>query len=370
MRTCCKVIILSIILLLVSCGKKSEFIPDKSLEVNKFPVTLGLKEISPVKDSLPTMGITGFRVIDSLLLVSVNEEKGFWRLYDLPNLELKDSIFNVGGGSGEYDFPIPASYISLLEGDKDKTIISFPFKNNTRIMLMEYEVDDENNLTLNPIEELDLPLSSFPLITFMLDKKRILRYNVVPEEGKLIREILSPYNDNKDYVASIPVMAYLNSMKVDNTSDISALMTIPLIRPDGLMMVEAPYSDNELFISNTVTGENMKIRYPDLENVAHHISEPLKTSEELPVIFEGGMSSKTFFSLLRYNVSEDGKKTEYLDFFSWEGKPLGSIKLPTIDIISVDIYRDKGWLFYHDSNKDKISAYDISNFLNDFDLAE
>ena len=105
-------------------------------EIEEFPINLDLTKQAPLDRSIPSMGIMELRVMDSLLIASVNEPHKFWHLYSLPDLELMDSVLDIGNGPGEFDIPVPATYISILEKEEGKKSIAIPHISNYKMVIM------------------------------------------------------------------------------------------------------------------------------------------------------------------------------------------------------------------------------------------
>ena len=341
------------LLLTVSCNhKESEF---SESEIISFPTTLDLTDIAPLPSSIPSFGIMDLRVVDSMLLVSVDDNRDFWHIYSLPSLEKVDSLLSIGGGPGETDMPVPASYVSEIRNKAGKTIIAFPTIINSKMVLID-EKSGNNNLSYGIDTILEIPVERNSLITYMLDEDRILNYKVIPEQKRVLREIIG-LSVQKNH--EIPLMEYLNKRHVDDMSEIFEIITIPAIQPGGRMIVEIPGFMNEQYLYDTKTGNGKKIIYPGLKN---NVSNLRILSDKRP-IFGSAYGHEDYFTYLRYENQENGKVKTFMDFVDWNGNPLGSILLPDKTIRCADISEKNGLLICIDADLEGIMCYNISDFL-------
>ena len=350
-------------LISISCGSREDNPDIKTInDISEFPKTVDLSLMASLDDSIPSMGISDIRIVDSLLIVSVNEDMNYWHLYSLPDYNPIDSMLNVGGGPGETVMPMPVSFASLIAGKEDsQKRIGLPTVVTSKMILMDLDKSEKGN-TLRLDTVVDLPVEPGSPLTFMLGEDKVFNYTILPEEKKVKREI-------KDIVSGqsltsngeIAAIDLLNSRVVDDMSQISTLMTYPMVKPDGGKVAEIPSFNNVIYLYDTNTGESGKIIYPHLKRQTHYNA---MNPEKSKPTFGGGYGYDDFFTLLRYIYKDDENKEEYLDFISWDGKPLGSIKLPNSDIRRCEISLLDNKLLCLVAGEDNIVSYDISAFLD------
>ena len=355
--------IVGIAIILTECdGSKTELI--STIRIKEFPITIELSESDKIDNNITSFGITEIRVVDSLLIVSVTDNRGFWHFYSLPDCTLKDSIFDKGGGPGEFLYPVPCYMASIIKDTENKTTVAIPTIVNSKMIFLD--LDRENSLSddspKDKRDEIEIPSISGTIATFMLDSNRILNFSIIPEEHRIQRDIINLSAGQQLGTTDIKAFEILNATRAAIGSQVSLISTQPAIKPDGTMVAEIPNYNNEIYVYNTIDGESLRLIYPQQKP---SVRKAEKLMSENKIIFGGGYGYDEFFTLLRYKMLFDNEQEEYLDLISWDGIPLGSIKLKNSHIRRCDIDLNQGVLYCLDSQNDIIECFDISKFINE-----
>lgn len=334
-----------------------------SEEITQYPVSLDLIMSEPLNIKVPSMGMTDFRIVDSLLIVSVNENHNFWHLFSLPDLETKDSIFDVGGGPGEFLMPIPASYLSNVRKNNGTIVIGVPFLEKSKMELFNIKWG-EDKIILDRESELNIPVERNSFISYMLGENNVLNLTIKPEEGRIEREIIE-LESSESAPSENVIIKMLNNRKVEDLSQLPLLMTHPIVKPDGRFVAEIPGIKNEIYLYASDGSICKKIVFPELKKISEEI---IRDKDYQKSIFKGGHGYDDFFTIMRYDTSGDREEKYYLDFINWDGKPLGTIQLPEKKIRSCDLSLDNSLLFCLDEEEDEMFSYDISDFIERLNL--
>lgn len=367
-----KIILFSFVmtsLLLSSCNQNKSTGSDLDKEIRNldFPITLDLSTKEPLSDSISSIGITGFRIFDPLVVVSVEDNNGFLHVYSLPELTQYDNLLKVGGGPNEVPEVIPMDYASQFYDEKaGKTKLALPSLVNSRMFILDFTTNADNRQTLRLDTIIELPSENNSLLTFMLDNERILDFIVDMQNAKIKREILNIKTGEPEYPEfGIEAIEKLNDRQVEDLSKISLLTSYPIFRPNSSLVAEIPGYNNEIQMYDTKTGTSKKIIYKDFDQKISHADQLLENNHSL---FDNGSGYEQFFTVIRNDWKSGNEPTKYLDFISWEGLPLGSIQLPYSNFIVCDISLKDGKLYCLNYETDKIDTYDISEFLKGLDV--
>lgn len=341
--------------MLSGCGISSDK-TIKAVSSKSFPVLLNLCEMKDSILDIHSFGISEIKVVDSLLVVSTLDNENFWHLYSLPSLDSVGKIFNVGNGPFELPMPVPCFQSSFFHDEQNSIIVAVPQIDRQKILKINLsdflKERDYNNAAI-----VDLKSSPMTIWTYCLDDNRYLQASVNAEQNQIVRNLINP--SNKPY-GNNGYFEDLNERKVENPEDLQLLLTTPAIKPDGGKVAEIPGFSNKVTIYDTTDDEGVIIEYIDIPGDKGIVSQYMKNNVSL---FGGGYGYDNYVAIIRNDIEQGSIVNQHIDFFSWEGCQLGSINLGKKSIRRFDIDEINGILLCLDSDKDAISAYDVSSFL-------
>lgn len=325
--------------------------------VKKFPQQVELQKGEKV--NLPIIGISNFRIIDSLLVVGKKETQNIWQFVTLNDLHTVGSMVNIGEGPNEFliapntnsnsNFYLhnDSLYVDLFDNQKGKVLavnILQSFKDKKLKVAQTYNAFSNNDFNVVRLSNGDY------LVRTINDDATQLNRTV--------------RNSTTGKETTTKVLNKLNGAKVNVGEDFNILGTIIKTTPDNVIY-EAPISLNYLNIysvdgttSKTVCiGENLY----DIDAIMEtDRGERIKTFSDLKIF-------PKFFGVVyigeqkkKYQQEQGRMPSIYL--FTLDGKPLTEIKMQR-RITSFDIDLQHGYLYTLDSQADEFLRYDIRNIL-------
>lgn len=321
-----------------------------------FPAVLSLSAPDGVTLDLPSMGIMEIRVADTVLVVSVSDQKGFWHLYSLPGIDSIGRILDVGQGPNEFLMPLPCGQASFTPDENGHTIVTAPFMVIPRMVEFALSPENMGSRGLTAYRTIDVPTSDLSLWAFRLDSDRILVAEALPDENRVRRRILRTGTHYAEESANKAIEA-LNARNVSDMSELPLLLTSPAIRPDGTMVAEIPGFGNGICVYDTGTGESVTIEYADRDSGRDRQKEMMAKNMQL---FNGGIGYENYFAVLRNNYSAGKASGQSIDFFGWDGRPLATVNLPDdMKFRRFDIDRRNSAIYCLDGDNDRIVKFKV-----------
>lgn len=340
-----------------SCGSNSKE-TIQVVDVNQFPVSIKLNETDAITLPIKSFGISEIKVVDSLLIVSVLGNENFWHVYSLPQMDSIGSYFNVGNAPYEMTMPIPCYQSSFYKNGND-IIASIPLPERQKMVKFNMtklisDNDYEGNATF-----WDINSENMTAWTYCLDDEQYIQAYIDPIDKRIVRTIRN-YSNN-EIVNNNKYIEKLNSKSIEKIEDIQLLLTNPAIRPDGRMVAEIPGYSNQIVIYEIFDKNGVCIEYKDLQKEAQDVDKLINNFTSL---FGGGYGYNDYFALIRNKIDKGNVIDQSIDFFSWDGNPIGSIDLGMNTIRRFDISERNGILFCLNAESDCIITYNISSFLD------
>jgi hypothetical protein len=347
--------ILTVILLLAvvfGCGqeKPATTLAFKDVvKVKGYPIEAVLEKSTPVE--LHTVGIKNIHVLDSLLMVVKDSEKGFLSVYRLPGMDSLGSYILKGNGPGEQLFcPLFSGMTFFKNGNSLCVGMMDP-----RGTYMEYDVDrsiKEGKTVLVSQNQLQ---ASQSLYCGRIAEGEYFYRTLSGDMRSQLRSVM------KDTVVtrSKPMM-YLNTLAVPSGSDgllFNALSAITGLKPDRELVVEAST------MMNTINVYSIKGTYAKTICLG---SKP----DDLEAICKSGSTAmkQKNFGLQVYDrcfavLNSDGEKgsSKSVLFFDWKCNPLAKLTLSG-DVFGFDVDWSSENLYTFDSATESIKKYDISSY--------
>lgn len=348
-----------ILIFLIGC-KNSATNKPKEIDVNQFPVSIDLNGKEMTLPEISSIGISEIKVLDSLLIVSVLEEKDFWHIYSLPDLDSVGRFFNVGNGPHEFTDPIPC-FQSSFYSDHNNLFAYIPLLFKQEMV----EVNLSNLLRDKNYEDnakfLGVQSDQMPIWAYALDQSRYIQAVFDPDDISIQRTIKN-FSDQSIVNIENGYLNMLNSRTVESMEDLQLLITSPAIGRSGKIVAEIPGYSNKIIIYKTDGAGGACVSY---KNILPSETKVKELANKNLSFFGGGYGHDDFFAFIRNEIKDDKIVNQYFDFLSWDGCPLGTINTGSISIRRFDIDRTTGALYCLDGESDTINAYNIKSFLKD-----
>lgn len=351
-------------LLFFSCSsnkKRNEdvrYMTTENIEmVNNFPKTISLK--NPQKVEVDVQGFTGFKIIDSLLVLATKGDKGIFAFYNLQDNRLLNRFVNIGNSEEELAFPTAMATGTDFYKDKDSLYMIVFDKVKGHLLTMNVTKSIKNKkLSLSSIQE------GFSNDVFNFARLSDGRYfvkeidNQDTQQKRMIRDVRTKEN-------SIPsILKKLNAASVKVGEDFNILSTLTRITPDG-KVVEMPIGLNYLNIYKLDGSFQKTICVGDELDDIDDIMD--KNRAKRKYTFSDIRIFKDFFGVVYIN-EEDAKyqdqkgKMPSILFFNFDGKPLAEIKMER-PLTSFDIDFSNGFLYTFNVQTGEFLKYEFSKVL-------
>lgn len=331
------------------------------IDASQFPVRIDLNDKAMPLPEIPSIGITEIKVLDSVMIVSVSENEGFWHFYSLPGMDSIGSFFSVGGGPNEFPMPVPCFQTSFYKNDENEALTLIPLSPQQKAVEVNLTNLLAGNNYASDARVLDLKSGQTAVWTYALDSTRYVQASVNPENNSIERTVRY-FSDHSVADTDNEYLAFLNSRSVDSMNDILQLLTIPAIGQNGNKVAEVPGFRNQIVVYDTSGKGGAFITY---RNAPTENGEINRLSQQNISFFGGGYGYADYFTVIRNNIKDGKIESQNLDFISWDGEPLGSIDTGMNTIRRFDIDQLNGTLYCLDSELDAIKAYNIKTFLDE-----
>ncbi len=355
-------VILTIITLLSACagnGNKGFDSSVKDIDYKDFRVH---KDISPTDIKildLSSFGIMDFKIADSILLVSVTHSPGLWHLYSLPAVDSIGQILDLGSGPLEVPMPFPCSFASFLRDSKDKTIVSLPINETGKIL--KFQLDGKKTAVdwKDSTQIVSAPIIPTTIWAYTLSDNLLYQARVIPDSCKITRSLWNMSNDS--ILPPNRAITILNERRVENMGDIPSILTKPIISPDGKLVAEISGFQNEILIYNPKADNFITVRYPKINIDDDKIREMASRGISFLSTANG---YDDFFAVVRNTIKDMTVEDRFIDFISWDGTPLGSLKIDLPNFRAFDIDTNSNTLYLLNRETDQIEFIDITDFVN------
>lgn len=335
---------IAVAVLVASCGNRKADDGTPRVTVEGFPEETALVCADADTLQIPSIGLLEMNIACDMLVVSTFNPEEPWQLYSLPDIKPMGNLFSIGPGPGELHDPAPGIFASFYRRASDGHVISIvPSAAEGRFIAGDMTDRTSADTTINNT------IYPTTIMAYRLDGSRWFNVDVVPDSCKLRRSIIG--SDGKPMAN--PAVTALNMAAVKDMPEIPLLLFRPLIRPDGTMIAEVGGFKPAITVWNTSTGEHLEIVYPEMEVR----KEPVQLENPM---FQGGVAFDEFFAVQR--LGDDGSCN--IDFFGWDSKPLGTIRMDCGGYRRFDIDLKSGDLYCLDGNEDCIVRFRIADFLD------
>lgn len=342
-----------------SCKKENNGgLFERELEYCDFPFVENIHNKLEKLD-IEAIGINDVLVKDSILIVSTQNNKEGWYVYDVKDNKPIIQFLSVGGGPLEVDMPV-VGYQTSFKTDKENghTILSIPQISGNKVI----DIDLTSTVKSDSIvgEEVDMQIfSPTTYMTYSLGDNRTITYEVDQQEAGIRRRL---FNGNEE--VELACLNILNQKKAENIENLISIMNFPIANPYNNKIVELGIYNSSIIVYDCKNGDAYSLTPCNTDNSIKKIDERVEKGE---VEYQGGYSCEQFFMVIKPMYDSDSKLTgSNLLFFDWNGNALGKIECGNINIqrASVDIMN--GTLYVFDSVEDQILKANISDFLKKF----
>lgn len=351
------------ILSFVGCSKSprntsERYMTTQNVEtVTDFPEEVNLS--SPEKVKVEGVGIMGFKVLDSMIVLSLKGENGLLGFYKKDDFKPLGRFLNIGNGKGEVVFNPPIStainfyrlpdglYVDVFDGQKEK-IYTFNVDESLHEKhgILKAELKNVSNSSFNTVR---LPDGKY----FIKDIN-----NNDTQQIRAIRDLSTGKN------TATAIMNRLNEASVREGEDFNIISTITRVSKDG-RIIEAPIGLNYLniyrpdgtFAKTICVGDKLD----DIDDIMNTKRSKRKYTFSDVRVFD------KFFGVVKIDAEESeyqsrNSKNPSILLFTLDGKPLAEIKTNRL-MTSFDIDIDNGILYTFDLQSEEFLKYDISMWL-------
>jgi hypothetical protein len=327
--------------------------------VSAFPKTLELqnKQLADIE----IIGIRGFAIYDSLMIVSTGNKNGFLSFVSLPEYNHYGDFLTIGQGPLEFLFPMFPGKMKFL---KDNNQLSAYIYDMQKGDILKMDIDKSIKTQETHISKkafIDPFLTNF----IMLDSSKFFCKELHNNQTQQIRYIL----DNG--IKTTPdILKKLNLSSIKYGQDLNILSTNTKCNLGNHIIVEAPVNLNYLNIysldgswGKTICIGNKLNSIDKIQDIVEW--ERIETFGDLRIFTD-------FWGVLYINEDKktyqtERKKLPSILLFDWNGKPLAKLQLSNF-ITSFDINFIHGQLYTLDVFSNEFCKYDISNILKELAL--
>jgi hypothetical protein len=329
---------------------------DKVEYVDRFPQIFTLQ--NGQETNIDLIGIQGFAIYDSLIILTTSNKNGFWSFISLPAYNYYGDFLTIGQGPLEFLFPLFAEkaifykennqlYVSMYDMQKGEI-----FKMNIDESIKTKKLHLFKEASINPFLPTFARIDSTKFFC-----KEIYSNNVVIQQPRYVLD-----NNTKIIPA---ILQKLNQSSVRASGDLNILTTITKFSNKHNLIIEAPVYLNyiNMYSLDGSFGKTICVgnRLDDIDEIQNKGEwERIQTHEDLRIFFN-------FWGVLL--IDEDRKtyqtgrrKLPSILLFDWQGEPLAELKLNRF-ITSFDIDFVHGHLYTLDIHSDEFYKYDIKDIL-------
>lgn len=342
------------ILVVASCSR-GKYFSFKNVEfLTEFPVEY-VPENPEVLD-VNVMGVQGIKVFDDFILVACTDSDGCLSAFDKDGKRLSRSFLKIGRGPGEVLYKPFISWFDFYRSGTGN-ILAGIYDNKGKYIEYDITASIVANVTRWRCLADSLRMDYGPDYSLIADDKFMCR-RVKENRGGYERYIV----DGRSVCSCNQAMEYLNSF---SSAELNMYSTAILVNNEKSLVAELGSRLNVVHVYSLTSHLAKTISLKNhLEDVnAEESKEPDQMckiyydAEKFDDYFVGLYVGDTF-----ENLDRGSFRIPQLHFFSWEGKPLAKLQLPT-RALSFAIDQTEGELYLVEYNTEKILRYDISDFL-------
>ena len=355
MITHIKLILCSLLILQISCSSnQSQFsspdymIFDNVLYISKFPKTFELDNALLISCDIP--GAKSITIRDSLLVVSTNNDKGFWSFFSLPAVEFRGKYLLKGNGPIELLTSPWVEKQHFYNSNGDLHSIVHDFSTGKLLNFNISETLRKNSAIINKLE-LNVANSLFNL-------------NIINDSTYYCKSVNETHTQQDRYVLChnkkniTKNMELLNSTKIKTGGDINLLTTISTYDSITKHIVECSIMLNQVNIFSIDSTFAVSICFG---NKFDKILDFNKSEKKRTYMDINGY--KKFFTALYYNQPRENLTNPSIQFMDWYGKPLMEVKLnKSISSTSIDFANKT--LYGIDYKTEELYKFDISDAID------
>ncbi len=347
--------------LLISCGDNSprtpneRFMTTSNIEyIDKFPKQINLSTPETIDTKL--IGMRGFKIVDSLMVFSVQGNDGLLAFYSKDDMKPLGRFLNVGNSKEE-----------VLYGPTLSTSVNF-YRNADSLYVDVFDGQKGRMLTFNVDESLQkkqgiLKSENKSLSNNVFNIARLPdgKYFIKELDDKETRQTRAIMDLKSGKTTCPPIMKRLNESSIKEGEDFNILSTITAVDKGG-RIIEMPiglnylnlYNPDGSFAKTVCIGEELD----DIDEIISTNKAKRKYTFSDVRVFD------TFFGVVYINEMESIYQTKSIKIpsillFTLDGKPMAEIKLKR-QATSFDIDMNNHFLYTYDSKTQELSRYKIS----------
>lgn len=356
-----RVAYLCLMIIISGCTIKSEESRSENIiDIDEIPVQeeRSISQMSTM--NIPSYGIMEFEIVDSLMIVSTLRGDNLWTVYSIPDGDSIMSMFQIGGGPLELDFPVPTNIASFTGGiDGNHMIITVPQPQRQKYI----DIDLTSSIKEKKIignERFDERLSADALMSY--DLSGDFTYSVVMDHDnlKIIRKL-----ETNNSVFNNNVINKLNDRSVEDETELSVLLTRPIFNRQRDKIADISGYSGSVYIYDIQGNDSVSLH---LKGVVDSHGENLRRMNQGTPVFFGGTGYDKFFIVTGHDY--DSQNDENISvaatsfyFIGWDGTPLGVLTIKDLNGRCPGMDLERSTFYVLNQDTDEIMSMDLSEFM-------
>jgi hypothetical protein len=345
---------------LINCSNpapsSNNMILDEVKYVNKFPQTFTLQNRED--PNIDIIGIKGFAIYDSLVILTTGNKNGFWSFISLPDYNYYGNFLTIGQGPFEFLFPLFAGKAILY---KEKNQLHASMYDMQKGEIYKMNIDESiRTKKLHLVKEAAINPASSAFVR--IDSAKFFCKELSIDNG-VIQQLRYILDDNTKVVPD--VLQKLNQAAIRVNEDLNILTTITKFSTKHNLIVEAPVYLNyiNMYSLDGSFGKTICVgnRLDDIDKIQDKGEwDRIQTYEDLRIFPDFWGVVLIDEDRKTYQIGREKLPSVFL--FNWRGEPLAELKLKHF-ITSFDIDFAHGHLYTLDLHSDEFYRYDIKDIL-------
>lgn len=332
---------------LFSCQEKGIHL-DNTQKCSGFSKTIeiGTGETIPLSD----VGITGFRIIDTLLVVSTNNKAQGYSVYSLPKVQKMGSFMDVGHSTSEVS-EIPYISDAYLYKEGRKIVLSFQDSRTGYYDDVDVLQSLQTGKQISTKKEHFIKDAAGNIFIF---------YHFAPEDFyavcldmKELKWIRQYYHNNQQ--VSIPAMDCLNQYAVQDIGQFAqgSLICYPAFNAQKGIIAEAHWHSNQIHLYS-LNGDKATTLIPN-GKLDDYLNLPADQTEHQKRIYYKSIKGYADYFMLDHPTPQN---ENFLQCYDWDGRQLLEMKMPQ-PYTSFDIDMANHFIYTLDNETEQLTRYPL-----------
>ena len=307
---------------------------EKTKKCSGFAKSINIEQGDTV--SISEVGITGFKIIDTLLVISTKDKEDGYSVYSLPKIKKLGSFMEVGHSATEVS-EIPDIADAYLYKEVQNVMLSFQDSRTGYYLDVDVLQSLEKGKQISKKKEhfiQDAPGNVFLFYHFAPED-----FYAVCLDMKELKWIRQYYHKNQ--LVSVPAMNCLNQYAVQNIEQFvqGSLICYPAFHAQKGIVAEVHWHSNQIHLYSL--HEDKAITLIPNEKLDDYLNLPTDQNEHKKRVYYRAIKGYKDFFVLDHPTPQN---ENFLQCYDWEGNQLLEMKMPQpytsfdIDLVNQSIY--------------------------------